>query len=130
MINFQIRTDQLDGLLFFIYGSSNVYLHLELRGGSLYAEISTEEIHIETTYPAHLVNICDGHWHTLHFYRSNHNVSLYVDNGPVVSNSLSSDLLIMSFDSYLYFGGIPKGSPAEQFITDNNVQVTDVGKSQ
>ena len=110
-IQFSLKTQWLNGLIFFASGNQNTMLSLYLQKGDLFLTYKspsrTDSIKVSTGG-----NICNGQWHTYSLVRTTTQTNSLID-GSSSSIDVPADVVITS---RVYLGGVPVDSQESNIV--------------
>ncbi|XP_071996224.1 usherin isoform X2 [Engystomops pustulosus] len=105
-ISFMFKTDQLKGLLLFIYNTDGAdYILVELDHGNLTAKYHSNSTMIQVNLWVGL-SYCDGRWNHMSFRKEGKHFYLRLNN--LLERAVGSAALEMKGNSTVFIGGVPE----------------------
>lgn len=102
--SFQMRTNFLDGLLFYAHGGKGAYIYILLRSGRLSVAYSAQGIYDSLVFTSNQVSLCDGQWHTIGVTKNGLELVINVDSLSLSNGGSNSQMLNLVISSELYIG--------------------------
>ncbi|GFO50464.1 usherin, partial [Plakobranchus ocellatus] len=126
-VSFRMRTTLHTGLLFLLYGGSNIYIYSYMDNGRLVFVLSdsTTRTFLEYSNPA--VNLCDGQLRALIFHKLGQQARILIEGTQVKAIGDPAVPMVLALTSYLHVGGIKPESDAAKFVLDNGLLVPGEG---